>query len=371
MHDVFGRLWAIIYKEFRHIWRDKRTLFLVTLSPGIILVLFSYLFGMQVQNVRLGVWDNDQTAMSRRFISSLTADAKFVVTVRANNYDDLRTGMMSGEINLGVVIPNGFEADLNAGERVPLQLVADGSDAITLSRSLGLTRERIAIFNQRIDSTDVTRYPINVNAQVWYNPSLDSMYSMVPGLLPIALILPALAIALAVTRERELGSFETLITTPIAAFEYIIGKLVPYIVFGLLSGIIAILFAIFWFGVPLRGSPITLGIVMIIYLYAMLCQSMFISSLLDSQGTAMRIVLLIFFVPSFFMSGIIIPANPDADIVTRAFSFLLSSTHFVGVARGIFLKGWDWWQIGGEVFTLVMLGTIPLVLSFITFKKQV
>jgi ABC-2 type transport system permease protein len=371
MRERMDRLWAIIYKEFRHIWRDKRTLFLVTLSPGIILVLFSYLFGMQVQNVRLGIWDNDQTAMSRRFVSSLTSDGKFIVTMRANNYDALREGMMAGEINLGIVIPNGFEADLDAAKRVPVQAIADGSDAITLSRALGLTRERVGAFNQRIEVSEAGRLPINVQPQVWYTPSLDSMYAMVPGVLPIALVLPALAIALAVTRERELGSFETLITTPIGALEYILGKLIPYIVFGLLSAIIAILFSIFWFGVPLRGSPITLAIVTIIYLFAMLSQSLFISSFLDSQGTAMRIILLIFFVPSFFMSGIIIPANPDADILTRSFSFMLSSTHFVGVSRGVFLKGWDWSQIWVEVLTLFALGAVPLVLSLITFKKQV
>lgn len=358
-------------KEFRHIWRDKRTLFLVTLSPALMLVTFSYLFGMEVTRVRLGVWDQDQSALSRRFIASLTADGKFVVTATPGNYDALRQAMMRSEINLGVVIPPDFQQKIIAGERSPLQAIADGSDAISLSRILSLFRERTTEFDAEISPRDAaTGAPIVVRAQAWYNRDLNSMFAMVPGLIPVVLILHSLAIALAISREKELGSFETLVATPIRSLEYIVGKLIPYIAYGLASAVIAILLAMIWFGVPLRGSPLTLMAFTVVYLFASLCESLFISSFLSSQGTAMRIILLLFFVPSFFLTGVILPVD-TRSAVSQFASAMLPATHFVTVTRGIFLKASGVSQLLQQLLALFALGIVPFVLSLLMFRKQV
>ncbi|HEX7587914.1 MAG TPA: ABC transporter permease [Anaerolineae bacterium] len=365
------RLWAILRKEFRHIWRDKRTLFLVTLSPALMLVTFSYLFGMEVTRVRLGVWDQDHSALSRRFIASLTADGKFVVTATPSDYEGVREAMMRGSINLGIVIPPDFEQKILAGDRSPLQAIADGSDAISLSRVLATFRERTAEFDPQISPRDAASgAPIVLQTQAWYNRDLDSMIAMVPGLIPIVLILHSLAIALAITREKELGSFETLVATPIRAFEYILGKLIPYIAYGSVSAVIAILLALTWFGVPLRGSPLTLIAFTILYLFASLGESLLISSFLSSQGTAMRIVLLIFFIPSFFLTGVILPVD-TRSAVSQIASALLPATHFVTVTRGVFLKASGVNQLLDQGAALFALGLIPLVVSLLAFRKQV
>jgi ABC-2 type transport system permease protein len=365
------RLWAIMRKEFRHIWRDKRTLFLVTLSPALMLVTFSYLFGMEVQRVRLGVWDQDHSALSRQFIAGLTADGKFVLTATPGDYEALRQAMMRGEINLGIVLPPDFEQKIVAGERSPLQAIADGSDAISLSRILALFRQRTAELDAEISPRDAAAgVPIVLQTQAWYNRDLDSMIAMVPGLIPVVLILHSLAIALAISREKELGSFETLVSTPIRSLEYIVGKLIPYVAYGFASAVIAILLAMIWFGVPLRGSPLTLMTFTIIYLFASLCESLFISSFLNSQGTAMRIILLIFFVPSFFLTGVILPVD-TRSAVSQIVSALLPATHFVTVTRGVFLKASGVSQLLQQLLALVMLGIVPFVLSLLTFRKQV
>jgi ABC-2 type transport system permease protein len=365
------RLWAILRKEFRHIWRDKRTLFLVTLSPALMLVTFSYLFGMEVTRVRLGVWDQDQSTLSRRFMASITADGKFVVTATPPDYEAVREAMMRGTINLGIVIPPDFEQKFLAGERSPLQAIADGSDAISLSRILAAFRERTAEFDPQISPRDAAAAaPIVLQTQAWYNRDLDSMIAMVPGLVPIVLILHSLAIALAITREKELGSFETLVATPIRAFEYIVGKLVPYIAYGSVSAVIAILLALIWFGVPLRGSPFTLIAFTILYLFASLGESLLISSFLTSQGTAMRIVLLAFFIPSFFLTGVILPVD-TRSAVSQVVSALLPATHFVTVTRGIFLKASGASQLLEQGAALFALGAVPFVVSLLAFRKQV
>ena len=365
------RLWAILRKEFRHIWRDKRTLFLVTLSPAIMLFTFSYLFALEVQKVRIAVWDSDQTALSRRFIASLTADGKFIRQGNVAGYANIYQELQSGAIHVGIVIPPNFETRLLAGERVPMQAVADASDPVTASQVLSRLRQRTYNFSQQITASQGGTAPmISVETQAWYNRELNSKYSMVPGLLPIVMILPSLAIALAITREKELGSFETLATTPIQAAEYLLGKLIPYIGFGLISALVAIAVAINWFQVPLRGSLIDLLIFTVLYLFASLGETMFFSSFLASQGTAMRIIMLIFFIPSFFMAGIILPIDTRSGIAQIA-SFFLPATQFVQMTRGVFLKAMDIPALLMQAAYLLALGFVPLVLSVITFRKQV
>jgi drug efflux transport system permease protein len=365
------RLWTIIHKELRHIFRDKRILFLVTLSPAIMLLTFSYLFALEIQQTRLGVWDADHTPLSRQFISTLAADGKFVVVTTLSDYDSLREALRRGQIHLGLVIPPNFEAKLVAGERAPVQAIADGSDAITVSRSLGSLRERMTAFNQQFAQGDsALGATISVQAQAWYNPTLDNMLAMVPGLIPIVMILPSLAIALALTREKELGSFETLITAPIQPLEYLLGKLIPYILYGLISAALAMLLAIVWFQVPLRGGALDLGLLTLCYLFASLGESLFICSFLSSQGTAMRIILVIFFIPSFFLAGVIMPVDTQAG-VGQAASFLLPASYYVQITRGVFLKGLDLAQLALPALHLFALGAVPFLLSVLTFKKQV
>ncbi|MEW5717524.1 MAG: ABC transporter permease [Chloroflexota bacterium] len=362
------RLWAILRKEFRHIYRDKRTLFLVTFSPAIMLFTFAYLFALEMQTARVAVWDSDQSALSRQFIARLTADGKFVRQGNVAGYDNIYRALQSGEIHVAIVIPPNFETRLLASERVPLQAVVDGSDSVTASQVSSRLRERTYTFSQQVSPSAASM--IVVETQAWYNRELNSKYSMVPGLLPIVLILPSLAIALAITREKELGSFETLATTPIQAAEYLLGKLIPYVGFGLISALVAIAIAILWFQVPLRGSLIDLLIFTVLYLLASLGETMFFASFLTSQGTAMRIILVIFFIPSFFMSGIILPIDTRSGLAQIA-SFFLPATQFVQMTRGVFLKAMDLPALSTQSAYLLALGCVPTILSMLTFRKQI
>ena len=365
----FYRLWAILRKEFRHIRRDKRTLFLVTLSPSIMLFTFAYLFAFEAEQVRLGVWDSDQSALSRRYIASLTSDAKLTVTANPTSYAAIYDAIRRGDIQLGVIVPPNFQAKLNAGEISPVQIIMDGSDAITARQGLVRFQQRTADFSRQV-AASAPAAMIVVQDQAWYNRSLKSTYSMVPGLIPIVLILPSLAIALALTREKELGSFETLITTPIRSIEYLLGKLIPYITFGLISAIFATLVAILWFQVPLRGPIPDLIIMTILYLFAALGMSLFISGLLVSQGTAMRVILLIFFVPSFFLTGVTLPVDIRSGS-GQLVSFFLPATHFVQITRGVFLKEMGISQLATQALYLTAIGAVSFTLGLLTFRKQV
>lgn len=365
----FHRFWAILVKEFRHIRRDKRTLFLVTLSPSIMLFTFAYLFAFEAEQVKLGVWDSDHSALSRRYIAALTADGKLNITAQPNSYAEIYDAMRRGDIQVALVIPPEFEAKMNAGKPAPVQAIMDGSDAITGRQGLGRVQQRTADFSRQVVGTG-RGASIVVADQAWYNPSLKSSFSMVPGLIPIVLILPSLAIALAVTREKELGSFETLITTPIRSAEYLLGKLIPYVVFGFISACFATLLAILWFQVPLRGAVPDLAVMTIVYLFASLGESLFISGLLTSQGTAMRVILLIFFVPSFFLTGVTVPVDTRSGPGQMVSNFL-PVTYFVQIARGSFLKEMGIAALATQTLYLVVIGVVCFSLSVLTFKKQV
>lgn len=365
----FFRLWAILVKEFRHIRRDKRTLFLVTLSPSIMLFTFAYLFAFEAEQVKLGVWDSDRSALSRRYIAALTADGKLRVTGTPDSYAEIYDAMRRGDMQVALVIPPDFEAKMNAGQASPVQAIMDGSDAITGRQGLARVQARTAEFSRQVVGVGVGPN-IVVQDQAWYNPSLKSSFSMVPGLIPIVLILPSLAIALAVTREKELGSFETLITTPIHSVEYLLGKLIPYIAFGFVSAVFATLVAIVWFQVPLKGALPDLVLMTVIYLFASLGESLFIAGLLTSQGTAMRVILLIFFVPSFFLTGVTIPVDTKSG-PGQFVSQFLPVTYFVQIARGSFLKEMGIVQLAGQTLYLTAIGTICFLASVLTFKKQV
>jgi ABC-2 type transport system permease protein len=365
------RLWAILRKEFRHIWRDKRTLFLVTLSPAIMLFTFAYLFALEVQNVHLAIWDSDQTTLSHRLVASLTADAKFDRKADVTGYDNLYRELQSGEIHVALVIPPNFETRLLSGERMPLQIVVDGSDPTNASQITSRLRERVSAFSARsVPGAGNAASLVTIQTQAWYNRELNSKVSMVPGLLPIVMILPSLAIALAITREKELGSFETLATTPIQASEYLLGKLLAYVSCGMISAVVAVAVAILWFQVPLRGSPTDLIFLTVLYLFASLSETMFLASFLTSQGTAMRIIMLIFFIPSFFMAGVILPIDTHSGIAQFA-SFFLPATQFVQMTRGVFLKAMDLAALITQTLYLFVLGFVPLLLSVMTFRKQV
>ncbi len=365
----FLRFWAILRKEFRHIRRDTRTLFLVTLSPSIMLFTFAYLFATEAEQVRLGVWDADQSALSRQYVASLTSDGKLKVVAGLTSYPQLYDALRGGEIQLGLIIPPDLESNVNSGRPAPVQVISDGSDAITARQALARVQERTAEFDGRLGTQTVVA-PLEVREQAWYNSSLKSSYAMVPGLLPIVLILPALAVALAVTREKELGSFETLVATPVGAFEYLLGKLIPYVVFGLVSAVLATLVAILWFQVPLRGPVPDLVVMTVLYLLAALGESLFISGLMSSQGTAMRTILLIFFVPSFFLTGVTLPVDVRSG-PGQFVSFFLPVTYFVQITRGAFLKEMGLDHLAVPSLYLLAIGTASFVLSWATFRKQV
>jgi len=360
------RLWAIMHKEFRHIVRDRRMLFMVTISPAIMLIAFGYVFSFDLNPTRIAVYDQDRSPHSRNLVMALSHDRNLIQAGEVAHYDDLREMMKTDEIKLGLVIPPGFGEDLEAGRRASVQVLGDGSDPINTSSQMAILSGRIGEWGKQYQRIEVTQ-PVELRALTLYNPDIKGRWSMIPALLAIAMILPSMSVALALAREKELGSFESLAATPVRATEYILGKLIPYIAFGILSASIAIAVAVLWFKVPMRGSYLNLAGFTILYLWATLGISILVSNFISNQSTALRAVLLLFLVPSFFLTGLIVPIDEKARLV----AYSLPATHFIAINRGIFLKGLGWEQLGFHVFMLLAMGLLATLLTILSFKKRV
>ncbi len=360
------RLWAITRKELRHITRDSRIFFLVTISPAFLLLILSYIFAFDVTEVGLLWLDRDRSAATREMLSVLTADGTFVVTAAPENYRELEDLLREGAGEAAVVLPPGFQADLLARRGASVQVVVDGTDAISASQALGNLAARLAAFGAR-GTGRVS--PVDLRTRAWYNGDLKSLWSMVPGLLGIVLTLPALALTLAVTREGETGTLEALYATPVRGAEYLLGKLIAYVASALVSALLAAGVAVLWFGVPFRGDVRLFLLLTADYCLATMGICLLVARFMRSQQTAMLLVLLIFFVPGFFIAGLISPVN-TSSLFGRVSSNLLPTTHFIVIARAVLLKGAGLSELGSHAVALLAIGSASTLLSLLLFRKR-
>ncbi len=375
-----ARLSAITRKELRHITRDARIFFLVTLSPAFILLVLSYLFSFDIGTVRLAWLDQDHSALSRAYLAEMTADGSNEVSAWATNPADADYAIYAGTADIAVTIPTCFEAAYQRWRatlgqtRGPQILgVADGADAISATQALGNLGRQTAAFGAGLAREAVPAAAGNgdaVAARIWFNSALKSAWGMVPGLLAIALTLPALALTLAVTRESEVGTLEALVASPVSGGEYLLGKVLAYVLSGTVSLVLGVAVAVLWFGVPFRGSPALLVLLTVDFYLATMGIALLISRLVGSQQTAMLVVLLVFFVPGFFLSGLILPVN-TSSLRAALLSYSLPTTHFVAITRGIFLKGATLTDLALPASLLLLTALLSLGLSLLTFKKQV
>lgn len=364
------RTTAIVRKEVLHIVRDPRNLFLVTASPAFLLFLLSYIFSFELRQLNLALLDQDRSPLSRHYLSSLTGDRDVVLACTVDRYDAILPLLVSGQADAALVIPPGFGATLQRGRPAQVQAVVDGADPFSARQALSALVARSTAFVAGSSGLSAGSVPVEVRSQVWYNAGLESLLSMVPGLMAIVLIMPTLALALALAREKESSTLEGLMATPVSGLEYIAGKLLAYIGTGLLSTALAWLVAVAWFQVPFRGNLPAYLLLAGVYFLACMGITVVIASFVKSQQTAMFIVLIIFIVPSFFLAGLINPVSAEspASLLT---SHALPSTHFVQISRTIFLKGLGPADMARPALILLGMGLSTLAIGLRLFRKKV
>jgi ABC-2 type transport system permease protein len=368
---VRRRLGAIIVKEFVQLVRDPRTLAMALLMPVMQLLLFGYAITTQVEHLPTVVFDQSQSQESRALLQRFVNSRSFTIHRAARSAAEVQREIDRGAARVGVIIPPDYAARLQAGRPAQVQVIVDASDPLVASAALS-TAEAIG---QRVSLEIVARRlgpataPLEVRSRAWYNPDLRSVNFMVPGLLALVLTMLTLMLtAMAIVRERERGTLEQLVATPIRKTELMLGKILPYVVLGYVDITLALLLGAFWFHVPIRGSLLLLyGLALIFYLTT-LGQGILISTVSRTQQQAMQASFFVF-LPTLLLSGFMFPRE-GMPAVIQWLGTLIPLTHFLVIVRGIILKGVGLPELAGQIVPLAVLGAIFFTASVVRFQKR-
>lgn len=364
------RLNAIIRKEFLHILRDPKTLALIFLIPIIQMVLLGYAATTDIDDVPLAVMDNDHSAASRDLIRGFGASGYFEVTNYPDSQEEVEWLMDHGDVRGVLLIPAGYGAALMSGQGVDVGLLVDGSDPSVANGVLlsGLQTGQ-AQARAMMAQLPGLRGGLDVRPTVWYNPGMESANFMIPALMGMILqFLATLVTSMAIVKEREYGTMEQLIVTPISASELVIGKTVPYILLSFVDFGEVLLVGVFWFGVPIRGSLLLLLALALLFLIGSLAIGILISTAASTQQEAMLMSFLIL-MPSIFLSGFFFPLEA-MPVVLQVASYLVPLRYMLIIVRGIVLKGIGLPIIQGEVLILGIFSAIMLLIAGARFRKH-
>jgi ABC-2 type transport system permease protein len=345
------------YKEALHLLRDPRTLVALVLMPAALLLLYGFALTLDVENVPLAVVDEDNTQASRELVSSFAQADSFQLVAQTHDARLLDAWFDSGFVQAALVIPRGYQERLHQGQLPPAQFLVDGSDARTATALLAYAQ--ILARSQAL-KVAAKRGRVVARPLVWYNPTLRSSIFLVPGLLAfILMITTAVATALAVVREQERNTLESLRVTPLTASELILGKTIPYLFLGFLAAGSSLALAHSLFAVPLRGSLLSLGLVVLVFLLGGLGWGLFLSSVAGSQQVAFQMALLTTMLPTLLLSGFIFPISSMPKPI-QLVTYLVPARYFLVCLRGITLKGTgfsQWWPhfVALTVFAVAIL----------------
>lgn len=371
------RMLSVLRKEIWHILRDQLSFILVILSPLLLLFTMGFAFSIDIKNVKVAFLDQDQSPTSRQYLARLRSTESLDLGYQASSYQQIERWFLSDKIRAAVVIPSDFGEDILAGRTAGLQVIIDGTSPSTAEhaiRHIALTTENFAaqLLSARLAQASIPLTelsPIDLRLRTWYNPSMKFTVGMIPALVAIVMSMPAMAATLAITREREWGTMEQLIVTPIRRAELLVGKLIPYIFTGLISVLLCVAMAVFVFHVPFRGSLLLYMLLSADFLFASLSIALMLSAVIDNQQVAMMASMLIFLFSGFFMSGLLLPLASMGPEVKME-SMMLPTTHFVIISRGVFTKGQGLEALWGYAAFLLGIGVVFLFLSMLLFKKK-
>ncbi len=365
------RLLAIARKEILQLRRDARSLLLAFLLPVLLLILFGYAITWDVKDIPTGVLDQDRTARSRELLDAFRSSGYFTLTARLERTSEIAALLDRGRVQIVLVIPPGFGADLGAGRPAGLQAIVDGSDANTATIILSYTQAIVQTYSARVQLRGIPlRPPIVTQSRVWYNEELLSRNMIVPGLVAvIMMIIAAMLTSLTIAREWERGTMEQLAATPVSRAEVVLGKLLPYLAIGLIDVSVSSALGVLLFGVPFRGNPFLLMVLAAAFLTGALGLGIFISAVAKSQLLATQMAMLATFLPAFLLSGFMYAIDVMPKVL-QAITFLVPARYFLVVTRGIFLKGVGVEVLRVEGLLMIAFAVLGLTLAIRVFKKE-
>jgi ABC-2 type transport system permease protein len=384
-----NRTLAIAKKEWKHILRDPRSLMLLFIYPVLMLFLYGYALNLDIKNIPLGIWDADHSSESRALTTAFEASDYFTFKASLTSTEAVEQALRTGRVKAVLAIPQDFGKKAISGNPPPIGLWIDGSDANTASVVLSYVRAMLATQSSNIqampagvggmmNSPAANRFtpvsmtmapPFQIRSKVLYNPELKSTYFIVPGLIAILMMMVCTMLtSVAIVREKETGTFEQLLVSPIRARELIIGKVLPYLGLAFFLATFIMTLSHFYFGVPLQGSLLLLTITLIIYLFCALALGLWISTVAHDQRLAMLMSSMITMLPSMMLSGFMFPIR-SMPMWIQLITNIVPAKYFLLIIRGIALKNSGLHELWHQLAVLLGMGIILIIISVQRFRK--
>ena len=374
---INSRLRSLIRKEFIQIVRDPRTLALILIIPVMQLFLLGYSATNDVRNVPMAVYDQDRGSAARSLLDAFRAADYFRLDYEVGSETQLRTLIDDGTARVGLIIPPDYSDQVKGNGSAEVAFVLDGSDPTVASTALSSAQMIVQNHSTQITTERLVRQgrsgalesPVRISAQVWYNPDLVSAYFMIPGVIAMILYtLTSILTANAIVRERERGTIEQLIVTPIRPWELVVGKILPYVILAFIMMIEVLAIGHYWFGVPVRGSLVLITGISGLFLLTSLGIGLLASTFANTQQEAMLIVWMLL-LPSLFLSGFFFPLEAMPQVL-QWFSYIVPLRYYLVVIRSLLLKDVSLAAIQSDVIALAIFGAVLMTAASLRFRKR-
>jgi drug efflux transport system permease protein len=373
-------LWRVIVKEFLQIRRDRRMIPVIFVAPVVQITLLGFAVNTDVTNVPTVLVDLDRSAASRDVVARFVQSGYFALVGSEERAEDVDRWLVTGEAQLGLVVARGFGAALASGRQARLQAIVDGSDAASANVALGYAGALVQGFGAQIQLSRLrtllgatgSRRPgrLDLEPRVFYNPDLRSRWFYVPAVLAMILMVMTLLLsAMGVVREKEIGTMEQLIVTPIRPWQLLVGKLAPFAIIGVVQTFLVTAVTVFGFGVPLRGSFLLLLGLTMLFLLSTLGLGLLISTLVQSQQQAMMAAAFGAMVPMIYLSGLIFPIENMPPAI-QTVTFAVPLRYYAEIIRGVFLRGSGMAILWPQAVALLTMGIAILTVASLRFRKR-
>lgn len=369
------RMAAIADKEWIQIRRDGRSLFLTLFIPSMLVLLFGYALVFDVKHVKVGIYDQDRSYASRRYLERFSHTEYISIQKYVSSYREIDSLINSGKIAVAIVIPPNFERKFNSGKQAEVQVLIDGSDSMSALIATGYVRAITYEFTRDMLGNELAkkgipsiRMPIDIRNRIWYNAELKSRNFIIPGNMGLILaIISALITSLTISREWERGTMETLITTPVRGYEVVLGKLVPYILIGIFDVICALSIGYLVFDVPFRGSFLQLSLIAVFFLIGTCSLGVLVSSITRIQVLSVQVAIVLTYLPSFMLSDFIFPIK-NMPLIIQIITYIIPAKYMIVVLKGIILKGVGYSALYTQIVFLIIFCIAVLTLTIRKFK---
>lgn len=362
------RFLGFIKKEFYHIFRDKRSMFILFGMPIAQIMLFGFAITNEINNVNIAILDKSKDSETQKIINKISASNYFHIEQTINSESEIQSIFEKGKVKAVIIFENNFSKNLQTVRQGKVQIITDATDPNIANTITNYINAILQNYIQEVNKTNVQTYTIDTQTQLYYNPELKGVFTFVPGVMTVILMLvSAMMTSISITREKELGTMEVLLVSPLNPLQVILGKVFPYVFLSIINATVIVLLGVFVFGMPIQGSLFLLAAESILFIITALSLGILISNIAHTQQTAMMMSLMGLMLPVIILSGFIFPIS-SMPLPLQIISNIIPAKWFIIIIKAIMLKGASIDIIWKETLILIGMTLFFILLSIKKYK---